>query len=109
MFKGYKHTRYYVDIHQIALFENLMKEHGIKVISEIELNHNIKNGVFYVREVDIIKIDKVCLENDIHIHDDFSTSSEHYHWINKLPKNLKLIAYFFIFIIVLYFIFGDLL
>ena len=109
MFNGDKNTRYFVEVHQITLFEILMSENNIKVINEIEHLTNTKSGVFHVRELDINRIDEICLKNDLRLYDDNSPSSEHFHWIHKLPKNLKLIVLFFLFIFVLYFIFGDLI
>lgn len=112
-FNGEKHTRHYVRPHQLAYFEILMNEHDVTVFNEIE-HTGTKSGTFYVRKVDINRVDEICLSNEIHLGDDYSILSGQLHapsgdehWINRLPRYLKLFSYFILFIIVLYFIFGN--
>jgi len=112
-FNGEQQTQYSVRRHQIASFQLLMHEHGVTVFNKIEQT-GTKSGAFYIRKLAINGGHEFCLSNDGHHGDDFSILGNQLHalsgaehWIYKLPRKLKLFSYFILFIIVLYFIFGN--
>ena len=104
---GIKYHRLYIRIDQIFIFEKLMIENNIKVINEKELHTNVNSSIFYVKEVDIDKIDEICIKHNIDLNDDFSNIPDERFWLQKLPKTIRVLIQIIIFIIIIYFIFND--
>lgn len=69
---GVKYYRFYIRLDQMLFFENLLKDNNIDFFNEKELYTKVNSTTFYINKKDCTKIDKICVENNIELFDDYS-------------------------------------
>ncbi|WP_299016724.1 hypothetical protein [uncultured Polaribacter sp.] len=103
MFKDERNIRFYIKVEDLILFKTLMRENNIPIKNEIETFTNTNSLVFYALEQDFLKIDIVCVKNNIEIIDNITPYFTTNFNFRKLPKSILVILKIILFIIILFF------
>lgn len=66
-----------------------MTQNSIQFINEKELHTDVDSNIFYIRKDDLEEVDKLCIENNIDLGDDYSNVLDDRYYENIVPKFIK--------------------
>lgn len=101
------YQRVYIRIEHLFQFKRLMEKNQIELISEKELLTNINSQTFYVKKSEINLVDKICLQYNIEIHDDYTPHITDRYSLEKLSKPIRITVQIILIILVLLYLFQE--